>query len=244
VRNATSQRASPVTLRDVMAEMKRRGDPKAVVGMARFGIQTGRAFGVSVPQLRELSGRIGKNHELAHRLWETGFHEARILAGMIDEPARVTEDQMEGWGLDFDSWDVVDGSCGNLFDKTPFAVAKAREWSMRREEYVKRAGFVLMAELAVHDGKALDRTFLDFLPLIIKESSDERNFVKKAVNWALRQIGKRNMALNKAAIRTAKAIQKQDSKSAKWIAADALRELTSSQVQERLGSVTKRASRK
>src|SRR3989454_7174719 len=220
------------------------GDPKTVEGMARFGVQSSRSFGVSVPKLRALAREVGRDHQLALKLWETGLHDARLLASMVDDPLQVTIDQMDKWVRDFDSWDVVDGSCGNLFDKTPFAVAKAREWSMRREEYVKRAGFVLMAELAVHDGKALDRTFLDFLPLIIKESSDERNFVKKAVNWALRQIGKRNMALNKAAIRTAKAIQKQDSKSAKWIAADALRELTSSQVQERLGSVTKRASRK
>ena len=244
MQNAASRRAFPITLEDVVAEIKRRGDRKAITGMARFGIQTSKAFGVSVPQLRELSRKIGKNHELAQRLWRTGIHEARILAGMIEEPARVTEDQMEEWGSDFDSWDVVDGSCGNLFDKTPFAVGKAREWSMRREEYVKRAGFVLMAELAVHDKKVPDRTFLEFLPLIIKESSDDRNFVKKAVNWALRQIGKRNMALNKASIGAANTIQKQDSRSAKWIAADALRELASPQVQKRLRSTSKEASGK
>ena len=244
MQNAASRRAFPITLEDVVAEIKRRGDRKAITGMARFGIQTSKAFGVSVPQLRELSRKIGKNHELAQRLWRTGIHEARILAGMIEEPARVTEDQMEEWASDFDSWDVVDGSCGNLFDKTPFAVGKAREWSMRREEYVKRAGFVLMAELAVHDKKVSDRTFLEFLPLIIKESSDDRNFVKKAVNWALRQIGKRNMALNKASIRAANTIQKQDSRSAKWIAADALRELASPQVQKRLRSTSKETSGK
>ena len=232
--DTSGRNATRTTLKDVVNEIKRRGNAEAVVGMARFGIRTSAAFGVSVPRLREMSRKIGKDHELAQRLWETGIHEARILAGMIDESARVTEDQMEEWGTDFDSWDVVDGSCGNLFDKTPFAAGKAHEWSTRREEYVKRAAFVLMAELAVHDKNAPDRTFLEFLPLIIKESSDDRNFVKKAVNWALRQIGKRNMTLNKAAIQAAKTIQTQDSACAKWIAADALRELTSPQVQKRL----------
>ena len=241
-RNA--QQSASVTIDYVIDEIRRRGDPQTVAGMARFGIRTSTAFGVAVPQLRDLSRRIGKNHQLAQRLWETRIHEARILAGMIDDPARVTEDQMEGWVTDFESWDLVDGSCGNLFDKTPFAVRKAYEWSMRRQEYVKRAGFVLMAELAIHDKKAPDRTFLAFLPLIIKESSDDRNFVKKAVNWALRQIGKRNMALNEAAIRAAKTIQKQDSRTAKWIAADALRELASLEVQKRLRGTAKKTSRK
>jgi len=138
---------------------------------------------------------------MAEQLWRTGIHEARILARMVDDPARVTEEQTEKWVADFDSWDVVDGSCGNLFDKTELAVRKAHEWSKRKEEYVKRAGFVLMAELAVHDKRAADKTFLDFLRLIVREASDERNFVKKAVNWALRQIGKRNPVLHPAAIK-------------------------------------------
>ncbi|HVH14820.1 MAG TPA: DNA alkylation repair protein [Candidatus Angelobacter sp.] len=221
---------------DVLGEIRRRGNPKTLSGISRFGIETSRAFGVSVPQLRDLAKKTGRSHELAQHLWKTGIHEARILASMIDDPAEVTEDQMEKWAKEFDSWDVVDGSCGNLFDKTPFAVRKAHEWSVRPEEYVKRAGFVLMAELAVHDKKAADRTFLEFLPVIVGASLDERNFVKKAVNWALRQIGKRNMALNKAAIRTAKTIEKLDSGSAKWIAADALRELKSPQVRSKLNS--------
>ncbi len=144
---------------------------------------------------------------------------------------------MEMWATDFDSWDIVDGSCGNLFDKTGFAVRKAHAWSKRTEEYVKRAGFVLMAELAVHDRKASNKTFLDFLPVIVREASDERNFVRKAVNWALRQIGKRNAALNAAAIRTANEIKNSDSRSAKWIAADALRELTSAPVRKKLANM-------
>ncbi len=194
--------------------------------MSRYGINVTNAFGTSMPQLRDMARKIGRNHQLALQLWNTGVHDARILASMVDDPAKVSLSQMEGWVAEFDSWDIVDGTCGNLFDKTPYAVRMAKEWSSRDEEYVKRASFVLMAELAVHDKQAANGTFLSFLPLIIRESSDERNFVKKAVNWALRQIGKRNAILNGAAIRTCERIQKIDSKSARWIASDALRELT------------------
>lgn len=214
--------------------LKSLGDPKAVEGMARFGIQSSNSFGVSVPEIRTLAREIGRDHVLALDLWETGLHDARLLATMIDDPSHVTIDQMDKWARDFDSWDVVDGSCGTLFDKTPFAVAKAREWCQREEEYVKRAGFVLMAELAVHDKQAKDKLFLDFLPLIVGGASDKRNFVKKAVNWALRQIGKRNLKLNKAAVSTALRMQKMESGAAKWIASDALRELKGPQVQKRL----------
>jgi len=210
------------------------GDPKAVEGMARFGIQSSNSFGVSVPKLRTLAREVGRDHQLALKLWETTLHDARLLASMVDDPTQVTIDQMDRWVRDFDSWDVVDGSCGNLFDKTPFAVVKAREWCKREEEFVKRAGFVLMAELAVHDKQAKDKLFLDFLPLIIAGASDRRNFVKKAVNWALRQIGKRNLKLNKAAMSTAVKIQRMDSGVAKWVASGALRELKSPQIQKRL----------
>jgi len=218
----------------VINRLKSLGDPKAVEGMARFGIKSSNSFGVSVPKLRILARRVGRNHLLALRLWETGLHDARLLATMIDDPLQVTIEQMDTWVRDFDSWDVVDGSCGNLFDKTPFAVAKAKEWCKREEEFVKRAGFVMMAELAVHDKEANDKVFLDFLPLIVGGASDERNFVKKAVNWALRQIGKRNTELNKAAVSTALKVQKLDSGAAKWVASDALRELKSAQVLKRL----------
>jgi len=218
----------------VIDRLRSLGDPKAVEGMTRFGIQSSNSFGVSVPQLRTLASEVGRDHMLAMKLWETGLHDARLLATMVDDPRKVTLEQMDKWVRDFDSWDVVDGSCGNLFDKTPFAVAKAKQWCKREEEFVKRAGFVMMAELAVHDKEAKDKVFLDFLPLIVGGASDERNFVKKAVNWALRQIGKRNMKLNKAAVSTARRIRKIDSGDAKWVAADALRELKSPQVLKRL----------
>lgn len=221
-------------VKQVVDRLRSMGDPKAVEGMARFGIQSSNSFGVSVPKLRTLAREVGRDHLLALKLWETGLHDARLLATMVDIPEEVTVDQMDKWVRDFDSWDVVDGSCGNLFDKTPFAVSKAKEWCKRDEEFVKRAGFVLMAELAVHDKEAKDKVFLDFLPLIIGGASDRRNFVKKAVNWALRQIGKRNLRLNKAAISTALKIQKMESGAAKWVASDALRELKSSQVLKRL----------
>ncbi len=221
-------------VKQVVDRLRSMGDPKAVEGMARFGIQSSNSFGVSVPKLRTLAREVGRDHLLALKLWETGLHDARLLATMVDIPEEVTVDQMDKWVRDFDSWDVVDGSCGNLFDKTPFAVSKAKEWCKRDEEFVKRAGFVLMAELAVHDKEAKDKVFLDFLPLIIGGASDRRNFVKKAVNWALRQIGKRNLRVNKAAISTALKIQKMESGAAKWVASDALRELKSSQVLKRL----------
>ena len=219
---------------EVVDRLRLTGDPRAVEGMARFGIQSSNSFGVSVPKLRTLARELRHDHHLALKLWETGLHDARLLATMIDVPQQVTMSQMEKWVRDFDSWDVVDGCCGNLFDKTPFAVARAKEWCRREEEYEKRAGFVLMAELAVHDKNAKDQVFLDFLPSIVNGASDTRNFVKKAVNWSLRQIGKRNLKLNKAAVSTALKIQKMESGSAKWVAADALRELKSPQVQKRL----------
>lgn len=229
---------SVMNLNEKLRELEQRGDPRSIKGMARFGIQTERTFGVAVPELRALAHRVGTNHVLAGELWNTGIHEARLLAGMIDDPGRVTEEQMDNWAKEFDSWDVVDQCCGNLFDKTPFAIPKALEWSSNDREYVKRAGFVLMAELAVHDKKAIEKTFREFLPAIVREATDERNFVKKAVSWALRQIGKRNLALNEAAIETAKVIQKLDSRSARWIASDALRELTGDAVQKKLKKTT------
>jgi len=181
-----------------------------------------------------MAKRIGKDHAVAAGLWSTEIHEARLLAGFIDDPEKVTEKQMESWAADFDSWDIVDQVCSSLFDKTPFAYAKAVEWSSREEEFVKRAGFVLMAALSVHDREAPDKAFTKFLPTIKREATDERNFVKKAVNWALRQIGKRDLVLNAAAVKIAKEIQKIDSKSARWIASDALRELESDKVRKRL----------
>lgn len=219
---------------EVIRELKKHDVPKNKEGMARFGIEVKYALGVSLPHIRNLAKKIGKNHKLAIELWNTKIHEARILASLIDEPNQVTEKQIEKWVKDFDSWDVCDQCCSNLFDKTRFAWDKAIEWVKRKEEFVKRAGFVMMVCLSVHDKKAEDKKFIKFLPIIKKASDDERNFVRKAVNWALRGIGKRSIALNRAAIETAKQIQKMDSKAARWIASDALRELESSAVQKRL----------
>jgi len=218
----------------ILNRLRSLSDPDAVAGMARFGINPRNTYGVSIPILRKIARELGKDHELAQQLWASGIHEARILAGMIDDHEKVTEAQMESWVKDFDSWDVCDQCCSNLFDKTRFAYRKSSEWSSRREEFVKRAGFALMAALAVHDKDASDNKFLELLPLVRVASTDERNFVKKAVNWALRQIGKRNHRLNRSAIATARKIRKLDSRAARWIASDALRELASASVQRKL----------
>jgi 3-methyladenine DNA glycosylase AlkD len=218
----------------LIKKLRSLSNPVAVAGMARFGINPKNTCGVSIPVLRKMAKEIGKNHVLAQKLWNSGVHEARILAGMIDPPEEVTEKQMEKWVRDFDSWDVCDQVCSNLFDRNKLAHKKALDWSEGGEEFVKRAGFVLMAALSVHDKKAKDNAFLRFPPIIKREARDERNFVKKAVNWALRQIGKRNLTLNRGAIKTAKEIQIIESKAAKWIASDAIRELTSETIQRRL----------
>jgi len=234
LKNGMSVAGLRMQVEGILAKLKSMSDPKAVEGMARFGINPKNTYGVSIPTLRMMAKEIGKNHVLAQQLWSSDIHEARILACMIDSSELVSEDQMEQWVRDFDSWDVCDQCCSNLFDKTRFAHRKAIEWSGRREEFVKRAGFVLMAALAVHDKKAKDEEFLRFLPLIKRESTDDRNFVRKAVNWALRQIGKRNAALNIKAIDSAREIQKINSKSARWIASGALRELTSEALQRKI----------
>lgn len=218
----------------IIKELESLSNPEDVKGMARFGINHKKTYGVRMPELRRIAKNVGKEHELAEKLWNAGYGETKILASLIENPKMVTEDQMEKWVSEFDSWDVCDQCCINLFRKLPFAREKVFEWSLREEEFVKRAAFALIAVLAVHDKKADDEKFEEFFPLIIKGSSDNRNFVKKAVNWALRQIGKRNMALNKRAIGVAEKIHKGDSKSAKWIASDAVRELESEKVQERL----------
>ncbi len=204
--------------------------------MARFGINPENTYGISIPTLRKIAKGTGKNHQLAQELWESGIHEARILACYIDKPDQVTEEQMDRWAADFDSWDVCDQCCGNLFDQTPFAYQKAHQWSEREEEFVKRAAFALVAYLAVHDKKAPNDKFEAFLPIIAREATDERNYVKKAVNWALRQIGKRNRQLNILAIETARQIGEIEDKVARWIAADALRELTSDKVQAKFNA--------
>lgn len=220
--------------KDLMKELKSQINHENREGMTRFGIKTDKALGIPLSILRPTAKRIGTNHNLSLKLWESEIHEARLLAAIIGDPERVTENQMESWVKQFDSWDICDQVCFNLFDRTPFAYGKALEWSKREEEFVKRAGFALMASLAVHDKKTDDKKFERFFPAIKRGSKDERNFVKKAVNWALRQIGKRNLSLNKKAIRLAKEIKKIDTKSARWIASDALRELESEKILERL----------
>lgn len=178
----------------VINRLQALADPVAVAGMAKFGVGGQHTLGISIPPLRQMAKEIGQNHALAQQLWASGIHEARILASLIDSPQQVSEAQMETWVLEFNSWDVCDQCCINLFRQTPFAYPKVVEWSSREEEFVKRAAFALLATLAVHDKKAGDERFIGFLPMIKRASTDERNFVKKAVNWALRQIGKRNRA--------------------------------------------------
>jgi 3-methyladenine DNA glycosylase AlkD len=221
-------------IEDIITRFNAMSNPHNREGMARFGIQTGRALGISVNDLRKLAREIGRDHDMAQQLWETGIHEARILASIIDDPKAVTEEQMERWVTDFDSWDLCDQCCGNLVDKTPFATRKIVEWSTRPAEFQKRAAFALLAYLTTHNKKAPDADFLPYLDIIKREATDERNYVKKAVNWALRQIGKRSLSLNHAAIETANEIAARPSRSARWIAADALRELTSEAVQVKL----------
>ena len=209
----------------ILNKLKSLANPENAKGMARFGIKPKNAYGISIPNIRKIARETGKNHELAKELWASGIHEAKILASMIDDSLLVTAKQMDKWIRDFDSWDICDEVCLNLFVKIPCAYEKAMEWTMRKKEFEKRAGFALMATLAWRDKNAENKKFLSFLPLIEKMATDERNYVKKAVNWALRQIGKRNKILKKEAVKTAKKIQKINSKSAKWIANDAIREL-------------------
>lgn len=210
---------------EVIIMLRQASEPEYLAGMSRYGIKTDRAFGIRLPDIRSIAKKIGKDHSLALELWATGYHEARFLGAFIDNPKEVTEKQMETWVRDFDSWDICDQTCSNLFDRTPFAFKKAVEWSTAGEEFVKRAAFAMMAALAVHAKKNSDYDFLVFLPIIERESGDDRNFVKKAVNWALRQIGKRSKLLHEEALETAYRIKDQPSRSAKWIAADAIREL-------------------
>jgi 3-methyladenine DNA glycosylase AlkD len=222
------------TASQILEMLKANANPHALEGMKRYGISTQNTLGIAIPTLRKIARQIGKDHRLALQLWESGVHEARILAALIDKPEQVSETQMDQWAKDFDSWDVCDQVCSNLFDRTPYAYKKALQWSKREEEFVRRAGFTMMAALVVHDKKAAAENFRQFFPAILQAATDERNYVKKAVNWALRQIGKRNFELNEEAIRVAEEIARIESTSARWIASDARRELTSEAIQNRL----------
>ncbi|MFP4475586.1 MAG: DNA alkylation repair protein [Desulfatibacillaceae bacterium] len=223
-------------VRDMVERLERLASAEDATGKARFGIRGARVLGIRMPELQAMARDIGTDHGLALDLWKTGIHEARILAALVDDPGLVDEAQLEAWVGDFDSWDLCDQCCGKLFDRTALAWDKAAEWAGRKPEFERRAGYVLMAQLAVHDRKAPDSAFDLFFPLIQSGANDGRNFVKKAVNWALRQIGKRNVALNAKAVECAGKLRDSGDATARWIASDALRELTSPAVQDRLWS--------
>ena len=224
-----------MTVEEVLTELKTLSNPTHFAQLKHFGIESSNALGIKIPDLRLFAKKIGKNHELALKLWKTGIHEARILASFIDDPKKVTEAQFDAWVKDFDSWDVCDQCC-SLLIRTPFAKAKIMSYSAVNEEFMKRSSFVLICALVIYDKKAENELFYPYFELIEREAWDERNFVRKAVNWALRQIGKRNQVSRLKAIECAERIQLQDSKSARWIAADALRELKSEQVISRLNN--------
>jgi 3-methyladenine DNA glycosylase AlkD len=215
-----------MTSQEILSELKALSTPEHFAKLSYFGIKDDKALGVKVPLIRQLAKNIGKNHELALGLWKTEIHEARLLATMIDDPKLVTEDQFDSWVSEFNSWDICDQCCGLLI-KTPYALSKIEVSSAAKEEFVKRTAFVLICALVIYDKKAKDESFYRFFELIEREAWDDRNFVRKAANWALRQIGKRNEALRLKAIESAERIMNQCSKSARWIATDALRELKS-----------------
>ncbi len=219
---------------EIINELEALSNPEDRANMESFGITPNRTYAVKILELRRIANKVGNDHDLAHKLWKADYRETKILAGIIDDPELVSEAQMDSWVVEFDYWEICDQCCMNLFRKTSFAYKKIFEWSIREEKFVKRAAFTLIAVLAVHDKQAADNKFEQFFPIIIRESTDDRNYVKKAVNWALRQIGKKNIHLNKKAIILAEEIQEINSKSAKWIAKDALRELKSEKVQNRL----------
>ena len=222
----------------LLKKLKSMEKAENVVGMVRYGINPKNNLGISIYKLRPIAKEIGKNHDLALKLWNSGIHDARLLACFIDNPEKVTSKQMDLWAYNFDSWDICDQACTSLFDLTPLAWEKIIQWSKHEKEFVKRGAFSLIAGLAVHDKNANDKMFEKLFPIIIRESNDDRNYVKKAVNWALRNIGKRNKVLNKKAIETAKNILKIESKTARWIANDAIKELTSQKVLKRFEKKT------
>jgi len=230
----TEKEKTMASVKDVLDRLQSKARPEQLRGMAKYGMSVEKRLGVSIPDMRRLAKEIGRDHKLALDLWKTGTAEARIVAGMVADPAKLTEEQMEEWVKGINSWDVCDQVCMNLFEKNPLAWKKIVDWSEREEEFVKRAAFSLVACLAWHDKKASDDEFIGLLPVIRRAATDERNFVKKAVNWALRNVGKRNRNLNRAAINTAREIQRLDSKAARWIAADAIRELESDAIQSKL----------
>ena len=222
------------TLASILDQLRLLADPKKLPAMRRFGLSGDTRLGISIPSLRALAKEIGKDHALALELWNTSIPEAQILATLVDDPRQVTPQQMDRWAHELTAWDICDAACNNLFVRTPYAWDKVYQWAEEEPEFTRRAGYVLIACLATHDKKAADQQFIDTFPLIKTAVTDPRNFVRKAVNWALRGIGKRNLPLNQAAIILANEILAMDNPTARWIASDALRELTSTKIQQRL----------
>jgi 3-methyladenine DNA glycosylase AlkD len=214
------------TVAEALAWMEKRGSKRNREGMARYGIVAKKVFGVSVGDVRKLGKQLGRDHALAQALWATEWYEARLLAAFVAEPEKVKPAEMNRWAKDFDNWAVCDHACFHLFDKTPHAWGRIEKWSTSREEFVKRAAFALLASVALHDKKEPDERFIESLDLIEAAASDDRNFVKKGVSWALRGIGHRNPTLRKAAIRKAKELLKSADTTARWIGRDTLRDLT------------------
>ena len=230
-----------MTKDEALKWLKSQGTSKYKEGMSRYGIETKqKVFGVPVGMMQSFAKRVGKDHKLAADLWKSGWYEGQMLAVMVEDPSKVTSRQMNAWAKNFDNWGIVDTACFHLFDKTPFAWDKAYEWATSPREFVKRASFALMASLVVHDKKAQDERFLELLPLIEEGAKDERNFVKKGVSWALRCIGKRSLALNKAAVATSKRLAESDSPASRWIGKGALRELTAEKLQTSLKNKAKK----
>jgi len=227
-------------IQSVLGELKELGSSERREHMAKYGINVENAYGVSIPDLRKLAKTIGRDHKTALKLWETGVHDARLLASMIEEVDKVTRSQMDAWAKDFNSWDICDQCCNNLFVFTVYSDIKANFWSKSNVEFVKRAGFVLMAVQAVHHRTENNDKFIAYFDIIKRNAEDDRNFVKKAVNWALRQIGKRNWELNELALEVCEELKKRDSNTAKWIAADAIRDLTSNTAERRIRASLKK----
>ena len=224
----------------VIEQLRARAKPDQLAGMARFGLTGEKRLGVAVPEMREIAKEVGHDQALSLALWQTGIIDAMIVASMVGVPSLVTEAQMAAWVLDFRSWDVCDQVCMNLFEKTPHAWSKIVEWSSREEEYVKRAAFALVACLAWHDKEAPNEAFVGLLPLILDAAADDRNMVKKAVSWALRNVGKRNPSLNEWALQTARALREMESRPARWIGSDAVRDLTSEATARRFAKMAKK----
>ena len=227
------------TVQAVLAKLHKLSRPHHLAGMQRFGMKIDRRLGISIPQLRKLAKQIGQHHDLAMELWKSGIAEAMILAALIDVPEEVTSEQMDSWVADFNSWDVCDQVCMNLFDRTTLAWEKVYEWSESKEEYIKRAAFALIACLAWHDKTADDEQFLQYLPLIKQAADDDRNYVKKAVSWALRHIGKRNSSLYPIALQTAQQLKQSGNKTNRWIGSDTIRDLNTESTRRRIKQMSK-----